>query len=838
MKYSFEQRRCISFPLGGIGTGSVGLSGAGALIDWEIFNAPNKFGGDGFNHFAIKTERNGQLLDLRLLQGDYQGDYAGTVMPGNDGNTCNGFGHGANRRTLPGMPHFRDLEFNAVYPLAQLNFSDPHFPGTVVETAFNPLIPLNDFDSSLPAAAFEFTVANTACEELDYAIIFCCCNPSPESCNRFIGKQLQLNQLAITSDAPEISAMSNWCRGGWMDYPTMYWHDLAKPGPLPDRRYDTPGHYDHGALAGHLHLKPGTSGRIRFVLSWYFPERRNDWHPAAKELSGWKNYYATCFSDAADVGNYFMNNFDRLLTESRTFVDALQNSTLPMEILDALSANLAILKSPTVMRLEHGEFYGFEGSDARGGSCEGSCTHVWNYAYALPFLFPALERSMHELNYTYNWRPDGGLCFRLQLPPGTPPADFRACVDGQLGDIILICREWKISGDDEWLHRWYPSARRALEYVWSSDNPDRWDPAASGSLTGRQHHTLDKELFGPSAWLCGIYLAALLAMEEISLAIGESDYARRCRMIFEQGRRKLEEELYNGEYYIQKIDLHDPEILREFPGATEEYWNAETGEIKYQIGNGCAIDQLLGDWHGALCGLPPVFQPDHLQSALTAIYRYNFQPSLREFPNVWRVYGLNDEAGTVICSWPHHDMPTLPLPYYSETMHGFEYQFAAMLLMHGEVEKGLEVVRAVRSRYDGTRRNPWNEMECGSNYARSMASYALLNAWSGFSFHMARHEIGFAPVVSGDFRTFWSTGTGWGTYEETADRLELKLHYGTLRLERFRRDLAIRAIRHNELAVTLPVTLKPGDKLTFLRDQSAGNLPPQSDSMRERTSQE
>lgn len=207
------------------------------------------------------------------------------------------------------------------------------------------------------------------------------------------------------------------------------------------------------------------------------------------------------------------------------------------------------------MRLEDGTFYAFEGPNADTGSCEGSCTHVWNYTYALPFLFPFLERSMRDSDYKYNSTKTGEMKFRLMLPIGSKPWNFRACVDGQFGGIIKLYRDWKISGDDEFLKRNWKEAKKALEYAWSDKNPDKWDPEKSGVITGRQHHTLDVELFGANPWLTGFYIGGLIAGAEIADYLGEKDSADEYRRIAEKGKKYIDKELWNGRYYIQKIDV-------------------------------------------------------------------------------------------------------------------------------------------------------------------------------------------------------------------------------------------------------------------------------------------
>lgn len=861
MKYSGASTRCISFPLGGIGTGSIGLSGSGRLIDWEIENHPNKLSHNRYSHFAIKAESGGKLLDARILNGDLEPPFSGTPVPevmAKDPFGCNGFGFGAEAQLLPGLPHFRNLVFNGEFPVAELTFDEPGFPGHVVMRAFNPLIPLNDFDSSLPAAAFEFEVTNTSENNIDYTLAGSISNPLPLPLN-----QLELDgefpllslkssklsaddcgygELAVCCDAHDSSGQAAWYRGNWIDDLNTFWNDLTRPGRFRNRSYPAipapeESRRDTGTLAGHFSLMPGETGRIRFVVAWYFPNVRNFWNPREGDAS-WRNFYATKFPDAVGIAHYFMRNFDRLAAETNLFKETLFDSTLPPEVIDAVSANISILKSATCLRLEDGSFYGFEGCRSLVGSCEGSCTHVWNYAYALPFLFPKLERSMRELDFTFNFQETGGLGFRLQLPVGRPATNFRACADGQLGGVIKVYREWKISGDDAWLRKWYFGVKRSLEYVWSPANPDRWDPDESGVLTGRQHHTLDVELFGPNSWLTGFYLAALKAGAELADRVGDEEFAGKCRAIFERGRNRVESELFNGEYYIQKIDLTDHSILTAYEGAEGYYWNDEAGEIKYQIADGCAIDQVLAAWHAALCGLGEIFAPDRVRSALNAVYRYNYRKSLRNCVNFWRVFGLNDEAGTQICSWPHGNRPAIPVPYATETMHGFEYQAACHLILIGEVGKGLEMVRAVRDRYDGVRRNPWNEIECGSNYARSMASYALLNAFCGYSFHLPDQELGFAPIrKSGEtFRCFWSIGTGWGCFLEDDSGVKLELRYGTLTLRKFRVDCASEIQRvtaagreivfrtdGDKVLFSAPVVLTAGESLELRCQHTAEN---------------
>ena len=207
------------------------------------------------------------------------------------------------------------------------------------------------------------------------------------------------------------------------------------------------------------------------------------------------------------------------------------------------------------------------------------------------------------------------------------------------------------------------------------------------------------------------------------------------------------------------------------------------GEPSDQYGPGCLSDQMIGQWMSHVAGLGYVFDPEHVKSAVAAIFRHNFRESLEDHSNCQRAYALGDEAALLLCTWPRGGRPALPFVYCDEAWTGIEYQVAAHLIYEGLVEEGLRIVRAVRARHDGVRRNPWNEFECGSYYARAMASYSLLPALSGFSYDGAARSIGFAPRVKGAFSTFWSAQAAWGSYRQKRGHAELDVLYGTLALK-------------------------------------------------------
>lgn len=802
MIYTDIKTKKISFPLGGIGSGSIGLAGNGRLVDWEIFNRPNKQSFNEYTHFAIKAECDGKVLDARVLQGDIQEEFIGGYVKSHH---SWGIGHGPNRTTLAGLPHFREVSFNGEFPIATIQYKEEKFPGHVTLKAFNPFIPSNEKDSSIPAAFFEWTVHNSTQKEMTYTLNFACGNPfKDQSVNTYkktgdihilnMGSQgyevedEKYGNLSIATDFEDLSFQEYWYRSGWFDDVTVYWKEFSRYGEFKNRHYEEPGMGDMCVLAPRFTLKPHESKKVRFALGWFVPNYVKYWgNLAGEDVPKWKNYYTRLFGSSEEVVRYALGNWDSLNRYTMDFKDVLFSSTLPSEVIDAIQGNIAILKSSTCLRLENGEFYGWEGTNEDQGSCEGSCTHVWNYAYALPFLFPSLERSMRELHYKYNLMDNGGLRFRLMLPLGSKQWGFRPCVDGQMGDIIKVYRDWKICGDHEWLARLWPSVKKSLEYAWSSENEDRWDPQKSGVITGRQHHTLDMELFGPNSWMTGFYLAALKAASEMATYLGEHESAEEYLAILHKGQKWVEENLFDGEHYIQKIDLKDKTILEPYEDAKLSYWNDENDEIKYQIQEGCEIDQVVAQWHASLNGLGDIFDPQNRRKAISSIYHLNFK-SMRDIFNPCRIFCVNDEKGLIICEWDENKYkPLIPIPYTEETMCGFEYAAAGMMIQEGLIEEGLEVIRAVRDRYDGEKRNPWSELECGSSYARSMASYSFLLTFSGFEFDMSKKHLGFNPLQDKNiFSTFWAIDGAWGKVEISQDIIILHLLYGNLQLSSLR----------------------------------------------------
>lgn len=796
MIYRKNHLKEISFPLGGIGTGSIGLAGNGALVDWEIFNRPNKGSRNGYSFFAVKAQFPDGKNIVKVLQGDHTKDLCGQYRntPKQDG-----FGHGADAATLAGLPHFRNVKFDGKFPIATLTFQDDDFPAAVELLAFNPFIPLDADNSSIPAAFFEIKI-KSLCDNVKYTVVFSVHNPYGNSVNsklhsdQYTAVHLRsadtpvsdkdYGDLTVAVDQPDGLYQEYWYRGRWRDSMTTFWNNLSQDD-FTNRHYETAEkRRDVCSVGASKVISSKESQSFRFVLAWnvpncyyYNPYAENDGSDVT-----WKNYYATLFADSTASCFYCFENWDNLYKKTNRFCQSLHSATLDKAVIDAVSSALSVLKSPIVLRLEDGTFYGWEGANEQSGSCQGTCTHVWSYAYALCFLFPELERGLRDTEFRYDTDENGRVKFRTALPLGSDTEDSTPCFDGQMATVIKIYRDWKITGNSQWLKENWNNIKKILEYAWNEQNDFEWDQNKDGVLEGRQHHTLDMELFGPSSWLQGLYLAALKAAAEMAAFLGDNEKKEEYTRIFESGYRWTKENLFNGKYFYHKVDLSDKCYTEHFN--CPDYWNEETNQLKYQIGDGCEIDQLLGQWHANINGLGDIFDKAQRKTALASMMGNNFKHSMRNLANVWRVFALNDEGGAIMCDYPDGAAkPAIPITYSEECMTGFEYAFAGLLISEGFIEDGLKVVRAIRDRYDGEKRNPWNEIECGSNYARSMASFALLPIFSGFEFDMPNKHMGFSPLLDGAYKCMWNLGCGWGDFIRRENKYKIVVADGALPLE-------------------------------------------------------
>lgn len=794
-RFRGRQLSMISFPLGGVAAGSLGLGGRGQLCNWEIFNRPNKGYRPTYAFPSIWAQAGDGRPVARVLES--------RILPPYEGQD----GLGSNN--VPGLSRLESAIFTGEYPLAHIEFQDSTLPVKVELEAFSPFIPHEADDSGLPVAILRYRVSNPGHVEAKVGIAFSIDNPirAKELENRDVAARkvgdgrrneyrtsdaatgLLMSNADLESEHPmagdfvvaamrspdaEITHWEGWPLGRWWNSPLLFWDQFSKSGSMGS----TPDLHDKvGVLCVQKTILPGQSEDFEFFLGWRFPNRTPEWcgwsAPPGDERTIIGNFYAERFKSGWDAVCYTAEHLKDLEVRMRTFIDTMRASTIPATVKEAASANLSTLATTTCFRSADGEFHGFEGSDDALGCCHGNCTHVWNYETATPFLFPSFARSLRRSSFGFSMDDAGAMHFRQMLPDGKTRWGF-AAADGQMGQIIHAWIDWKISGDDALLRSTWPRVKKAIEFAWI---PGGWDANRDGVMEGVQHNTYDVEFYGPNP-MCGIYyLGGLRAAEELARAAGDRSSADTYQMLFEQGSRWIDANLFNGEFYIQKVrGFRKDEIakdLRSSMGAED------TENPEYQAGAGCLVDQLVGQYLADAGGLGPLVSPENIRTTLQSIYRYNYKHSLAQHDNVERTYALNDEAAVVVCDYGKSERPHIPFPYFAEAWTGLEYTAAALMMSWGMTEQGVEIVASARARFDGEKRNPWDEAECGHHYARAMSSWSTMLAMSGFRYDGPNQAVSTTPPArTDDFISLWSTGTGWGRYslQRQGGRTKLVLH--------------------------------------------------------------
>ena len=771
--YEGEALRKIKMPLGGIGTGTVSLSGRGGLVDWELMNAPAK----GFTprtrdwppavwpNFVIRTKADdktsARLLEGPLDKAEYEGQMGSSVPNHN-------------------FPRFEKAIFKASYPLAEVELTDKSVPVEVKLQAMNPLVPHDSKASGRPAILLRWCVHNPGRSPVEVSICGTMVNFCGEKPNRFwFGKDDERVEKKFESDAlrgivlsghrspreslgvrdvpygerpreplpacpfngeialsvpkllpVEISAASEIREpGAWGVAMDRWWRRFLECGDVADTvRDSTSVENPHIAqLAVKTTIAPGELGEIPFILSWRFPNRLS-WHANAEKADPEErvgNWYATQWKSATDAAEDFWTNLHGDETKTIEFVNSVLATKAPDVIKESALFNLSTLRSETCFRTEDGNFYGWEGCADAYGSCYGNCTHVWGYEHCLVDLWPDLARSMLDSEFGPQLDERGHMSFRVGLPLSKRArGEGVACADGQMQTIIKAGEYWQRTNDDAWLAKQWPNIRRAMEFCWIEGG---WDADQDGVMEGCQHNTMDVEYYGPNPQMEFLYLAALQSCMMMSHELKDSPFYDKCTRLFAQGRVWTEKNLFNGRYYEHKIIPPKGKIA---DGLRHPDMGArDLSDPDFQLGSGCLVDQLVGDYAACCAGLGFIADREHADKTLSTILEVCRRRSDDDTFNPMRSFALGDESSLKMAWYPEGKLPRSPFPYYRETMSGFEYVVAANLAQRRRYAEAEEVVKNIRSRYDGIRRNPFDEAECGHHYVRALAAWSILRSY-------------------------------------------------------------------------------------------------------------
>ena len=816
----------LAMPLGGIGTGNLAICADGGLRQWQLHNIGNHAGALPGSFFALRVSRWEPPLDeVRILQAPPR-DSTGTPLVSDD------VVPDWQRDLLSRCPGVARTTFCGTYPIARVRYLDPAVPLGVTLEAFNPLVPLDVDVSSIPAAFFTFRLINdgdhplhgTLGATVQNAVGWDGITPidgvvAPGyggNTNRLLRREgwtsvvlengalpddaAGAGQMVLAADDPHAAALLRWRH---VDEFVTFLRSRALASGAPrlalaagvaDPQRHAPqsasgaspaGSTWNGGLGVPFLLQPGQQRLIRIALTWYFPNRYINFEQFGPDRPEWGrsrfwlgNHYATRYGDAQDVFERVRRDWSALREATGAWTGTLAGSGLDDAAVTHFAAQLATVRSPTCFRGADGRFFAFEGvlgastvmwSGSSGGSCPLNCTHVWNYAQALAAAFPELERSMRETELEIMQAPDGYIPHRVIAPTylrqlwGEPiGGPDQPALDGMLGTILKAYREYRGGAGIDWLRRYWPNLTRLLRHV------DRtWNVDGTGMLSGVQPSTHDIDLTGRNPLMGTLWLAALRAAEEMALLVDDADAGATYRATFSQASEAYDAALFTGEYYAQRL----------LPGDNTDY----------QWGDGCLTDQLIGQWWAHQLDLGYLLPAEHVRTALAAVVRHNLRRGFgdpRDFNRPYRVFADGDDAGLLLCTWPRGGRPAVPIRYADEVWTGSEYQVAAHCWREGLQHEGRAVLDGVWARYDGRRRNPFNEIECGDHYARSLAGWSALEAVAGFAhdgpagaYTLRRPGV---PSTSVPFLA----RSGWGLWSQQGDELVMACTGGRLDVHR------------------------------------------------------
>lgn len=744
--YRGPDLKTIGMPIGGLCAGLLYLGGDGKLWLWAVMNKEDEG--------ILANGRDGLLYAHPAEQ----------VSPVPQGFSIQLKHDGKSEIRALDKTGWQHVSFQGEYPLGIVDYSDPAVPVSVRLRAYSPFIPLNTEDSSLPATVMSFTVTNNSSVPVeivlggwienavalytgyksvtrrnrirrDPALTFVECGMEPVDPSSPPKHDHGNMGVGILANAQDVSFFSAKSQKRDPDLIFASNTDDATATAADDWA-------DHlvGAVKYLAKLQPGEARTISFVVTWYFKYLDLDSVKGAET----GRHYATRFEDAYAVAKYVGQHFQRLQTDTFLWHDTWYGGTLPHWFLERTLANVSILASTTCYRFGTGRFYAWEGV----GCCPGTCTHVWSYAQASARLFPELERTTRQMvDYDIGFDQETGrIDYRGEVERGE-------ATDGQAGTILRTLREHQMCADNRFLEAVWPRTRQAIEFL------IRKDRGQNGLIQGPQHNTMDADWYGEISWISSLYVAALLAGEQMASEMNDPEFAARCHRLAERGNQSISDQLFNGEYFVQRPDLLRPDVVG--------YYGS------------CDIDQVLGQSWAWQVGLGRVLDEKKTLSALASLWKYNFTDDVGPFRKAYplgRWYALPGEAGMIMATNlydlpnPFHAEWQDTVPHFNECMTGFEYQVAAHMIAEGMVEQGLAVTRAVHDRYDASRRNPWNEIECGDHYSRAMASYGAFISICGFECHGPRQHIGFAPRMGeSDFSAAFVTAEGWGIFTQQSD---------------------------------------------------------------------
>ncbi|MBS1933507.1 MAG: hypothetical protein JST96_05880, partial [Bacteroidetes bacterium] len=767
-------------PAGGLHCGTVYLGGDGRLWLWEIYNDDR----EGIDPKTI-TWNNG-TRDLQVPNRD-GANYVEPAIADNKRTLEQGFALHINDGSKTIIKELKESDwdeilFEATYPLAVIHYIDKNLPIEIIVTAGPLFIPLDADNSALPATVFAINIKNKSDKKIDVTVagwlengankITAKENDGTKMNEAIIQKEYAAIFSSFKANNPQATTQPDagtTCISFIGTNATL--NTNAEPWPVDEHFFNSKNEKNaESSLSEKLtscilstkNIEAGNSKQFHYALSWHFnhPLQKLDKLKEIQDKEGY--YYGKRFNNAAAVANYIATNFEKLYSQTVLWQQTYYDSSLPHWLLERSVINIGTLATANTYRFADGRFWGWEGVN----SCEGTCTHVWQYAQAMARIFPSLEKDTRQrTDLGTALLGNGGILFRAEY------AD-RPAIDGQAGTILRIYREHQMSADDSFLKLNWGNIKKAILFMFAQDKNN------DGITDTPMENTLDAMWDGEIAWIAGLCIAAAKAAQLMAEEMHDIDFAKVCNAYVEKGCANMADKLFNGEYFIHRA--------------------GETGRKNLGSYDTCHIDQVYGQSWAWQVGIGRLWDKEKTLSALRSLWKYNFTPDVGPYIKTHlggRPYALPGEAGLVMNTNPYNNKKpygeneSWQMGYFNECMTGFEHQVASHMMAEGMTDEALIITKAIHDRYNAAKRNPYNEIECSDHYARAMASYGTLITACGFEYHGPKGYIRFSPKWNKEnFKAPFTTAEGWGTFTQNANvntqQHVFDIKYGSLRLNK------------------------------------------------------
>jgi uncharacterized protein (DUF608 family) len=765
----------IGMPVGGINTGTVYLGGDGRLWLWDIFNSQQ----EGIDPKSVDWG-----TELHVGKKVRSRDGSAYVQPARDIRPMEqgfAFKIQVGKQTyLKKMiaDDWDEIVFEATYPMASIRYISKELPLEITANVYSPFIPLDEKSSGLPCTIYSFSIKNNSQMPVSVSILGWLENKVSirsagskdirrnevlaEGKLKTVQGSINLNGSLLQLQDPDFGTLGIASLGGDSKAITDLQFPITLASFAQQNEKFTEKTIDQqliAAVRAVYQIKPGATIEAHFSIAWHFANLKLN-----QAIQDKGRYYANWFSSASEVLTYVHQNFSSLSNTSKLWKNTWFDSSLPWWFLERTFSNISTLATTTAHRFRSGRFYAWEGV----GCCEGTCTHVWQYAQAVGRIFPGIERDTRQrIDLGLSLQPDGMIWYRGEVVK-------TAAIDGQAGTILRIYREHQMSVDKKFLNKNWDKIKLATEWV------IRQDKNQDGMEDTPIENTLDAVWDGEIAWLVGLCIAAVKAAGAMAAEMKDSEFEKICNEYVIKGSRNMEEKLFNGEYFI-----HRPDEIK--------------GREKLGSYNTCHIDQVYGQSWSHQVALGRIIDQEKTLKALQSLWKYNFTPDVGPYIKErtgGRPYALAGEGGLVMNTnpknetRPYGDNITWQLGYFHECMSGFEHQVASHMMAEGMTDEAMVITRMIHDRYHAAKRNPFNEIECSDHYARAMASYGTFITACGFEYHGPNGHMAFNPKLNPEkFKAPFTSAAAWGCYEQERGSQKLQasllVQYGELSLNSF-----------------------------------------------------